>query len=79
MARRKHDQVYVVELSKDVLLNSRLMAYFLHTMLQWPDARFALLRKIVPSRKVLFNDLRSLTSYLCFESWSALVEFMIDG
>jgi hypothetical protein len=25
MARRKHDHVYVVELSKDVLLNSRFM------------------------------------------------------
>jgi hypothetical protein len=70
-----HGQQHVVSM----LLSLMVLAYFLHTMLQRLDARFALLRKIVPSRKVLFNDLRSLTSYLCFESWSALVEFMIDG
>lgn len=62
-----------------VLLSLVILAFLLHTMLQWLDERFKVLRSIVPSRKVLFNDLRALASYLHFPSWSALVEFMISG
>jgi hypothetical protein len=29
-------------------------------------------------RKRFFNDLRALTCYLCFDSWDALMTFMIQ-
>ncbi len=43
-----------------VLLSLIILAYLLHTVPQWLDERSKVLRKIVPSRKVLFNDLRAL-------------------
>jgi hypothetical protein len=39
---------------------------------------FALAGKI-PSRQRLFNDMRALTTYICFESWDALFDFMLKG
>ncbi len=27
----------------------------------------------------MFNDIRTLTSYLCFESWDALMAFMLQS
>ena len=29
-------------------------------------------------RKTFFDDLRALTRYLCFDSWDALLAFMIE-
>jgi hypothetical protein len=56
-----------------------LFAYLLHTLLDWMDDKYCLLRQKLPSRQRLFNDIRALTSYLCFESWDALLDFMIKG
>ena len=56
-----------------------ILAYSLHTLIDWLDERFCLLRQTLPSRQRLFNDMRALTTYLCFESWPALIEFMIEG
>jgi hypothetical protein len=33
----------------------------------------------MPSRLGLFNEIRSLTSYLCFDSWEALMDFMLKS
>lgn len=43
------------------------------------DDKYQLLRKKLPSRKRLFNDIRTLTSYLCFETWGALMDFMLQS
>lgn len=43
------------------------------------DDQYQLLRKKLPSRKRLFNDTRTLTSYLCFDSWERLMEFMLKS
>ncbi len=43
------------------------------------DDKYRLLRKKLPSRKRLFNDIRTLTSYLCFETWEALMDFMLKS
>jgi hypothetical protein len=29
-------------------------------------------------RKQLFDDLRALTRYFCFDSWNALMTFMVE-
>lgn len=54
-----------------------LLAFLVHTTLEWMDAQYQLLRKKLPSRKRLFNDIRTLTSYLCFDTWEALMDFML--
>ena len=44
-----------------------ILAFLVHTVLKWMDDKYQLLRKKLPSRKRLFNDIRTLASYLCFE------------
>jgi hypothetical protein len=56
-----------------------ILAFLTHTVLEWMDDKYQLLRKKLPSRKRLFNDIRTLTSYLCFENWDALMDFMLDS
>jgi hypothetical protein len=56
-----------------------ILAFLTHTVLEWMDDKYRLLRKKLPSRKRLFSDIRTLTSYLCFESWEALMDFMLKG
>jgi hypothetical protein len=56
-----------------------ILAFLTHTVLEWMDDKYQLLRKKLPSRRRLFNDIRTLTSYLCFQSWDALMDFMLDS
>jgi len=54
-----------------------ILAFLIHTVLEWMDDNYRLLRQKLPSRRRLFNDLRTLTRYLCFASWDALMDFML--
>jgi len=56
-----------------------ILAYLLHTLLDLMDDKFSLLRQKVPSRRRLFDDMKALTTYLCFDSWEHLMDFMIEG
>ena len=56
-----------------------ILAFLTHTVLDWADGKFQLLRQKLPSRKRQFNDIRTLTSYLCFETWEALMDFMLKS
>ena len=53
-----------------------ILAFLVHTVLEWIDDQYPLLRRKLPSRQRLFSDIRALTSYLCVESWEALMTFM---
>ena len=59
-----------------VLASLIILAFLVHTVLEWMDGQYPLLRRTLPSRRRLFGDIRTLTSYLCFESWEALMTFM---
>ncbi len=54
-----------------------ILAFLTHTVLEWMDDKYRLLRQKRSSRQRLFNDIRTLTSYLCFETWEALMDFML--
>jgi len=54
-----------------------ILAFLVHTVLEWMDDQYQLLRQKLPSRQRLFSDIRTLTSYLCFESWGDLMTFML--
>jgi hypothetical protein len=56
-----------------------ILAFLTHTVLEWMDDKYQLLRKKLPSRQRLFSDIRTLTSYLCFDTWEALMDFMLDS
>ena len=56
-----------------------ILAFLTHTVLDWADGKFQLLRQKLPSRKRLFNDIKTLTRYLCFHSWDGLMDFMLES
>lgn len=60
-----------------VLASLIILAFLVHTVLEWMDDHYRLLRQKLPSRQRLFNDLRALTSYFCFNSWDDLMTFML--
>jgi len=60
-----------------LLATFNLLAFLFHTLLELMDARYQCIRRFLP-RKRFFNDLRALTCYLCFDSWDALMAFMIE-
>ncbi|UOA07151.1 hypothetical protein [Methylobacter sp. S3L5C] len=33
----------------------------------------------LPSRRRLFDDMKALTTYLCFDNWEHLLDFMLEG
>src|SRR2546428_9878806 len=61
------------------LLSLNLLAFLFHTVLEWSDDRYALLRRVLARRQTFFEDIRALTRYMVFDSWEHLMEFMIRG
>jgi len=61
-----------------LLATLNLLAFLFHTVLEMLDSSYQRIRQFLP-RKRFFNDLRALTCYLCFDSWQALMAFMIRG
>ena len=61
------------------LLSLNLLAFLFHTVLQWCDERYALIRKTLARRQTCFDDIRALTRYMVVESWDHLMDFMIRG
>jgi hypothetical protein len=61
------------------MLSLNLLAFLFHTVLEWSDAKYALLRHVLARRQTFFEDIRALTRYLVFESWHHLMDFMIRG
>jgi hypothetical protein len=57
-----------------VLLN--LLAFWVHTVLDLCDPIYQRLRSHLRVRQTFFNDLRTLTRYLCFDGWDPLLRFM---
>jgi hypothetical protein len=62
-----------------VLATLILLAFLCHTVLEYIDQCYQLLRAELPGRKTFFDDVRALTRYLCFESWQQMLEFMLQG
>jgi len=61
------------------LLSLNLLSFLFHTILEWFDLRYALLRKTLPRRKEFFNHIKCLTYYICFKNWTDMLIFMIKG
>ena len=61
-----------------LLATLNLLAFLFHTLLDLLDSSYQRIRQFLP-RKTFFDDLRALTRYMCFDSWQALMAFMIKG
>ena len=56
-----------------------LLAFLLHTALDWLDERYRAVRCALPSRRTFFEHLRTLLHYLPFDDWDHLMTFMLKG
>jgi hypothetical protein len=62
-----------------LLLTFNLLAFLFHTTLEMMDEKYKQIRDDLPTRKTFFDDVRALTRYMCFDSWDALLVFMMEG
>jgi hypothetical protein len=62
-----------------VLLTMNLLAFGLHTLLELTNESYRLIRTTVGARRKFFTHLEALTTYLYFESWERLLDFMLRG
>ena len=62
-----------------LLATMNLLAFGLHTLLELTDQSYRLIRAEVGARRRFFQHIEALTSYLHFESWEALMDFMMKG
>ncbi|VAW32063.1 hypothetical protein MNBD_CPR01-172 [hydrothermal vent metagenome] len=58
------------------LFTLNVLAFLLHTTLHLSDKTYRHIRKELGRRDNFFNDVRALTRYLLFDSWSNLLRFM---
>jgi hypothetical protein len=70
-----HGQQYLAAF----LLSLNLLALLFHTVLEWCDDKYALVRQVLARRQTFFDDIRALTRYRVFEGWQHLRDFMIRG
>ena len=61
------------------MLSLNLLAFLFHTVLEWSDDKYALLRQVLARRQSFFNDIQALMRYMVFDNWDHLMDFMIRG
>jgi hypothetical protein len=62
-----------------LLMTMNLLAFGLHTLLELADENYRLIRATVGARRRFFQHFEALTTYLFFESWERLMDFMMQG
>jgi hypothetical protein len=62
-----------------LLMTMNLLAFGLHTLLELADESYRLIRGAVGARRRFFQHMEALTTYLHFESWERLMDFMMRG
>lgn len=63
----------------NLLLTFNLLAFLFHTVLEFFDKRYALVRATLPRRDKFFHDLQALCTYFLFENWKNLMCCMLEG
>ena len=70
-----HGQKHLASL----LATLNILAFAVHTLLEFFDEKYQELRTALSSRQKFFEHIRALTVYLCFNSWDHLLSFMLQG
>ena len=63
----------------NVLASLNLLAFLIHTIQELNEPAYQRLRRALGKRKTFFDDLRTLTRYMIFETWDDLFRFMEEG
>lgn len=63
----------------NVLATLNMLAFLIHTIQELIEPAYQRLRRALGARKTFFNDLRTLTRYMVFDSWDDLFLFMEEG
>ena len=58
------------------LLCLNILAFFCHTILEFCDREYSKLKETLPRRDMLFQHIATLTQYMYFANWRALMLFM---
>jgi len=61
------------------MLSLNLLAFLFHTVLEWSDDKYALLRRVLARRRTFFHDIQAFMRYMIFDNWDHLMDFMIQG
>ena len=61
------------------LVTLLLLAFLFHSVLDLLDENYINLRQRLGTRKAFFNDIKALTSYICFQSYAHLLTFMWEA
>jgi hypothetical protein len=62
-----------------LLASLNLLAFLCHTIHDMMDSQYQLIRTKLRTRKTFFQHIQALTCYHCFDSFDALLEFMMQG
>ena len=62
-----------------LLAAMNMLALLSHTFLAYCDDAYRLIRAKLPTRKTFFEHIRALMHYIPFESWEAMMDFMMRG
>lgn len=62
-----------------VFMTLNILAFLFHTVLEYCDDEYRLLRAKLKNRRMFFDDIRALTRYLYFKSRPDMLDFMIEG
>lgn len=61
------------------LVSLNLLAFLIHTVLDLDHRKYRAIRGALSSRAMFFQHVQALTCYLYFESFEALLDFMMRG
>lgn len=62
-----------------VLIVLNVLAFLCHTVMDLTSEKYRLIRTELGARMTFFDDFRTLMRYFPFESWEALLDFMLMG
>lgn len=63
----------------NVLFTLNILAFLVHSVLHLAYEPYRLVREELKTRKKFFMDIGALVTYIVFDSWEALFEFMMDA
>lgn len=70
-----HGKKYLASL----LATMNILAFLFHTMLEFMDKKYQLLRKIIGARKQFFHHIKILLIYHPYQNFDHLMDFMLEG
>ena len=62
-----------------LLATMNILAFLFHTMLEFMNKKYKLLRLMIGTRVCFFNDFRAMVKFVCFSSFNNMLQWMIDG